>query len=80
MVLSHDRRLVMGPIRRGESFSVVALVPDGKLSLCRARMIFAADENVIEKMHEDSSNTNWTSSGSSTSFLDSFLRSANMAS
>ncbi|KAJ5370505.1 uncharacterized protein N7496_006597 [Penicillium cataractarum] len=53
MVLCHDRRLVMGPIRHGESFSVVALVPD-------------------EKMHEDSSHTNWTSSGSITSFLDSF--------
>jgi salicylate hydroxylase len=29
MVLCHDHRLVMGPVRQGESYSVVALVPDG---------------------------------------------------
>jgi salicylate hydroxylase len=29
MVMCHDRRLVMGPVRNGESYSVVALLPDG---------------------------------------------------
>ncbi|KAF9885047.1 hypothetical protein FE257_000778 [Aspergillus nanangensis] len=31
MVLCHDHRLVMGPVRKGEAYSVVALVPDETL-------------------------------------------------
>lgn len=30
MMMGHDRRLIMGPARGGEVYSVVALVPDGK--------------------------------------------------
>ncbi|KAL3464920.1 hypothetical protein BJX64DRAFT_286107 [Aspergillus heterothallicus] len=31
MVLCHDHRLVMGPVRHGESYSVVALTPDSDI-------------------------------------------------
>ncbi|KAL3440775.1 hypothetical protein BJX65DRAFT_314428 [Aspergillus insuetus] len=31
MVLCHDHRLVMGPVRHGESYSVVALAPDSDI-------------------------------------------------
>lgn len=30
MVMCHDRRLIMGPVRNGESYFVVALLPDGR--------------------------------------------------
>ena len=53
MIIGHDRRLVMGPARNGDVYSVVALVPD-------------------KYMHEQSSNSSWTSKGDLQSLLDSF--------
>lgn len=68
MIVGKDKRILMGPCRNGEMLTIVALVPDGELSTARKGKL--ADWSAGD-MHEDSSQTSWTSEGS----LDEVLKS-----
>jgi salicylate hydroxylase len=55
MVVGHDRRLIMGPARNGEVYSIVAMVPDQKMNEDPSRSSWTTKgdiKSLLESFHD----------------------------
>lgn len=71
MVMAHGCRLIMGPARNGDLYSIVAMVPDGMppLPCC---MSWITDYKLASSAEDNANNNSWNTQGDMQALLESF--------
>lgn len=75
MMIAHESRLIMGPGRQGEMYSIVALSPDGNQPIIPLSLFLLISKTFLlsERMNEDpEKHTSWVSEGNLSKMLDTF--------